>query len=87
MEIATDECDIGGLFSSGFGVLELGRGRCRRCGGIRRLRAFETAGDDASAIASIEECIWVEDGGVDDAVISKGDEGEMLVVETSVLLG
>ena len=84
MGTATDECDIGGLFFSGFGLLELGRGRCRRCGRHWGIACFETAGDDASAIANIEECIWVGDGGGYDAVVRKGDEGEMLVVETGV---
>ena len=75
---------LGACFSPGLGCWNWAGVDAVDVGGIGRLRAFETAGDDASAIANIEECIWVGDGGVDDAVVSKGDEGEMLVVETGV---
>ena len=46
---------------------------------------FKVAGDDADATANVEYCVWVRDRSVDDAGISKGDEGEVLVVETGVI--
>ena len=46
--------------------------------------AFGIAGDDASATANVEYCVWVGDRSVDDAGISKDDEGEVLIVETGV---
>ena len=53
-------------------------------GGIEELRASEVAGDKASVTANVEDCAWVRDGGVDDAVVSKSNEGEVLVVKTGV---
>ena len=65
-------------------MAELGRCRYRRCWGIEELRASEVAGDKASVTANVEDCAWVRDGGVDDAVVSKGNEGEVSVVKTGV---
>lgn len=48
------------------------------------MRVSDMAGDDASATANVEDCVWVRNGGVDDAIVRKGDEGEVLVVEIGV---
>ena len=73
-----------GLIFLRLGALDWAEFNAVDVGGIGELRAFEITGDDASATANIEECVGLRDEGVDDAVVSKGEEGEVLLVEMGV---
>lgn len=54
-------------------------------GGVGELRASQVAGDDAGAAADVKDCVWIGDWGMNDAVVSKSNEGEMLVMKAGVL--
>ncbi len=84
-EVAADERDVGGLGVGGLRGGDAGQVDAVDVGGEGELGAAEVAGDDAGAAADVEDGVRVRDGGVDDAVVDEGDEGEVLVVEAGVL--
>ena len=54
-------------------------------GSVGELGASEVAGDDASAAANVKDGVWIGNGCMNNAVVGKGDEGEVLMMEAGVL--